>query len=157
MNGTFYIFNYVGKMQLFKIKCYLFISNRLYLCVILIDFQIRTFGTQWLWKNYFIELYCRPFTIRFRRNKTQRQTYIRHWLYATSKIILYVLILLKIEISCNCFIKELALHNELSIKETFTYYGYIFNLSDDVIKKRGQELKELLKLPSYSLRLNEVR
>lgn len=53
--------------------------------------------------------------------------------------------------------KELALHNELSIKETFTYYGYIFNLSNDVIEKRGQELKELLKLPSYSLSLNEIR
>lgn len=53
--------------------------------------------------------------------------------------------------------KELALHNELSIKETFTYYGYIFNLSDAVIQKRGRELKELLKLPSYSLSLHEIR
>jgi len=57
----------------------------------------------------------------------------------------------------SIFLQELALHNELSIKETFTYYGYIFNLSDDVIEKRGQELKELLKLPSYSLSLNEIR
>lgn len=52
--------------------------------------------------------------------------------------------------------QELALHNELSIKETFTYYGYIFNLSNDVIETRGRELKELLKLPSYSLSLNEI-
>ncbi|XP_025421950.1 ABC transporter G family member 23-like isoform X2 [Sipha flava] len=52
--------------------------------------------------------------------------------------------------------QELALHNELSIKETFTYYGYIFNLSDDAIKIRRGELKTLLKLPSCKLILNEI-
>lgn len=57
----------------------------------------------------------------------------------------------------HIILKELALHNELSIKETFTYYGYIFNLSDDVIKRRRRELKFLLKLPSCKLILNEIR
>lgn len=129
--------------------------------VFFIYFQIWTFGTKWLWKNHLVELYCWPFTFRLRRNKTQKQTYIRHRLHATSNM------MSNPKTTSNCFSltmcfmfifsKELALHNELSIKETFNYYGYIFNLSDDVINTRGRELKELLKLPSYSLTLSEIR
>lgn len=51
----------------------------------------------------------------------------------------------------------MALHNELTIKETFTYYGYIFNLADEVIERRGRELKDLLELPEYNLSLKEIR
>ncbi|XP_050444349.1 ABC transporter G family member 23-like [Adelges cooleyi] len=52
--------------------------------------------------------------------------------------------------------QELALHGELSVRETFIYYGYIFDLSNKVIEKRAQELKNLLKLPSYKLILNDL-
>ncbi|XP_050528283.1 ABC transporter G family member 23-like isoform X2 [Daktulosphaira vitifoliae] len=52
--------------------------------------------------------------------------------------------------------QELALHEELSIKETFIYYGYIFDLSRETIEKRARELKDLLELPCYSLVLSDL-
>lgn len=43
--------------------------------------------------------------------------------------------------------QELALHGELSIKETFRYYGYMFDMNDDQIDTRSKELLKLLQLP----------
>ncbi|KAI5704851.1 hypothetical protein M8J75_009432 [Diaphorina citri] len=43
--------------------------------------------------------------------------------------------------------QELALHGELSIRETFRYYGYMFDMTDDQIETRSKEILKLLELP----------
>ncbi len=46
--------------------------------------------------------------------------------------------------------QELALYNEFTIAETLTYFGRVFNLTMDKIRKRTKFLVEFLDLPSES-------
>lgn len=46
--------------------------------------------------------------------------------------------------------QDIALVNELSIKETIYYFGRIYGMHDDRIRERFKILKDLLELPDSS-------
>lgn len=46
--------------------------------------------------------------------------------------------------------QDIALVNELSIKETIYYFGRIYGMNDDRIRERFKILKDLLELPDSS-------
>ena len=52
--------------------------------------------------------------------------------------------------------QELSLTEEFTISETFKYYGYLFNMKNDLINERIDFLLELLDLPSKNRRISQL-
>lgn len=52
--------------------------------------------------------------------------------------------------------QDLNLHLRLSIWETFKFYGYLFEMDADLIRKRASELIEFLQLPPESRRIEDL-
>nr|XP_018910594.1 PREDICTED: ABC transporter G family member 20-like [Bemisia tabaci] len=52
--------------------------------------------------------------------------------------------------------QELALHFQLSMQEVFTYYGYVFGLSDREIRFRVDTLVQMLQLPPITRLISDL-
>lgn len=55
------------------------------------------------------------------------------------------------------FLKDLCLDESLTIKETFEYYGTLYNMKKKHIKSRIDELNRYLQLPDLDRYIKDIR
>lgn len=53
--------------------------------------------------------------------------------------------------------KDLCMEETLTVRETFEYYGSLYNMSVNKIENRVAELDKFLKLPDFSSFIKSVR
>ena len=49
------------------------------------------------------------------------------------------------------------MHNNLTAYQTFIFYGKLYGINEEIVKKRINELARLLKLPSLSMEIKNLR
>lgn len=60
-------------------------------------------------------------------------------------------------LSTLVFLKDLCLEGSLTIKESFEYYGMLYNVHKKDIAKRIKQLSEFLELPSLDSYIKFLR
>lgn len=55
------------------------------------------------------------------------------------------------------FVKDLCLEGSLTIKESFEYYGILYNVSKKSIENRIDELEQFLELPNLNYYIKNLR
>lgn len=56
-----------------------------------------------------------------------------------------------------CIVKDLCLEETMTVKETFEYYGTLYNMSKKNIDNRIAELNTYLHLPDLNSYIEEIR
>lgn len=54
-------------------------------------------------------------------------------------------------------LQTLSLHEQMSVYENFTFYGYLFGMETDAIRSRSEDLLKFLELPSGHRLVRELR
>lgn len=55
------------------------------------------------------------------------------------------------------FFQGITLHHNLTAHQTFIFYGKLYGINKENVKKRIVELNSLLKLPSLSIQIKNLR
>lgn len=55
------------------------------------------------------------------------------------------------------YLQDVALHLNLTGYQTFVFYGKLYGINEENVNKRIDELERLLKLPSLSMQIKNLR